>query len=304
MKTAKLTVLHTLSTHHRTKRQDVSERAVMHNRKGFTLIELLVVIATIALLLAVLMPSLRKAKDAARRISCGSRLKQWGTAINMHIGDNDGKLMAMVKKWGGNAYPHYINNESRKNHRGVIMWNIADINPYIRAFSPKYKDDGVATDMITCPTCSGKFMQEWVKQINWPNHDFVEIAYCYYGRVDLLEDNECGASAKKDLVGRTLTARKLLMSEILNLDISDSAYRYNHGRGGWSWNELNYYNPSNTAYSPNAAATGRSQLFGDGHVEWRTIRPEQNLPVRTNRFVDGWNGPGSGWIGTGDMDFY
>ena len=276
----------------------------MRNRKGFTLIELLVVVATIALLLAILMPALRKAKDAARRISCGSRLKQWGTAIQMHIGDNDGKLMVIVKKWGGNPYPHYINNESKKNSRGVIMWNIADINPYIGAFSPDYENNGESTDMVTCPTCSGKFMQEWIKQINWPNHDFVEFAYSYYGRADLLEDNECSLNAKKDLVGRTLSSRRLLMSEILNLDVSDSAYRYNHGRGGWSWNEMNYWNPSNTNYSPNPVATGRSQLFGDGHVEWRTIRPERNLPVMNDRFVDGWDGPGSGWIATGDIDYY
>jgi len=276
----------------------------MNNRKGFTLIELLVVIAMIALLMAILMPALRKAKDAARRISCGSRLKQWGTAIQMHIGDNDGKLMAIVKKWGGNPYPHYINNRPQKNSRGVIMWNIADINPYIGAFSPDYINDGVATDMVTCPTCSGKFMQEWIKQINWPNHDFVEFAYSYFGRADLLDDDECGINTKKDLVGKTLSSRRLLMAEILNLDISDSAYRYNHGRGGWSWNEMNYYNPSNTCYSPNPVATGRSQLFGDGHVEWRTIRPERNLPVMENRFVDEWDGPDSGWVGTGDIDYY
>jgi prepilin-type N-terminal cleavage/methylation domain-containing protein len=232
----------------------------MRNRKGFTLIELLVVVATIALLLAILMPALRKAKDAARRISCGSRLKQWGTAIQMHIGDNDGKLMAIVKKWGGNPYPHYINDKPQKNNRGVIMWNIEDINPYIGAFSPDYENNGESTDMVTCPTCSGKFMQEWIKQINWPNHDFVEFAYSYYGRADLLEDNECSLNAKKDLVGRTLSSRRLLMSEILNLDVSDSAYRYNHGRGGWSWNEMNYWNPSNTNYSPNPVATGRSQF--------------------------------------------
>jgi len=276
----------------------------MRNRKGFTLIELLVVVATITLLLAILMPALRKAKDAARRISCGSRLKQWGTAIQMHIGDNDGKLMAIVKKWGGNPYPHYINDKPQKNNRGVVMWNIEDINPYIGAFSPDYENNGEATDVVTCPTCSGKFMQEWIKQINWPNHDFVEFAYSYFGRADLLEDNECSENAKKDLVGRTLSSRRLLMSEILNLDISDSAYRYNHGRGGWSWNEMNYWNPSNTTYSPNAAATGRSQLFGDGHVEWRTIRPEQNLPAMNDRFIDQWNGPGSGWVATGDMDYY
>ena len=276
----------------------------MLNRKGFTLIELLVVVATIALLLAILMPALRKAKDAARRISCGSRLKQWGTAIQMHIGDNDGKLMAIVRKWGGNPYPHYINDRPQKNDRGVVMWNIEDINPYIGAFSPDYENNGQATDMVTCPTCSGKFMQEWIKQINWPNHDFVEFAYSYYGRADLLEDNECSLNAKKDLVGKTLSSRRLLMTEILNLDISDSAYRYNHGRGGWSWNEMNYWNPSNTNYSPNPVATGRSQLFGDGHVEWRTIRPEQNLPVMNDRFVDEWDGPGSGWVATGDIDYY
>ena len=279
-------------------------KGIMLNRKGFTLIELLVVVATIALLLAILMPALRKAKDAARRISCGSRLKQWGTAIQMHIGDNDGKLMAIVRKWGGNPYPHYINDKPQKNNRGVVMWNIEDINPYIGAFSPDYENNGQATDMVTCPTCSGKFMQEWIKQINWPNHDFVEFAYSYFGRADLLEDNECSLNAKKDLVGKTLSSRRLLMAEILNLDISDSAYRYNHGRGGWSWNEMNYWNPSNTNYSPNPVATGRSQLFGDGHVEWRTIRPEQNLPVMNDRFVDEWDGPGSGWIATGDIDYY
>jgi len=282
----------------------VSGKGIMLNRKGFTLIELLVVVATIALLLAILMPALRKAKDAARRISCGSRLKQWGTAIQMHIGDNDGKLMAIVRKWGGNPYPHYINDKPQKNNRGVVMWNIEDINPYIGAFSPDYENNGQATDMVTCPTCSGKFMQEWIKQINWPNHDFVEFAYSYFGRADLLEDNECSLNAKKDLVGKTLSSRRLLMTEILNLDISDSAYRYNHGRGGWSWNEMNYWNPSNTNYSPNPVATGRSQLFGDGHVEWRTIRPEQNLPVMNDRFVDEWDGPGSGWVATGDIDYY
>lgn len=276
----------------------------MNDRKGFTLIELLVVIAMIALLMAILMPALQKAKDMARRISCGSRLKQWGSAIQMHLGDNDGQLMAFVRKWSGNnPYPHYINDKPKK-YKGVTQWNIEDINPYIGAFSPNYLKDGVATDMVTCPTCSGKFMQEWIKQRNWPSHDFVEFAYSYFGRADLLDDDECGRNTKKDLVGKTPSARRLLMAEILNLDTSDSSYRYNHGRGGWSWNEMSYYNPSNTAKSPNPAATGRSQLFGDGHVEWRTIRPERNLPIMNDRFVDEWDGPGSGWISPSDTDYY
>ena len=130
------------------------------------------------------------------------------------------------------------------------------------------------------------------------------FAYSYFGRADLLDDDQCGLNAKKDLVGQTLSSRKLLMAEILNLDVSDSSYRYNHGRGGWSWNEMNFYNPSNTAYSPNPEATGRSQLFGDNHVEWRVISPEQNLPLMSNRFLDEWNGSGSGWLGSGDVDYY
>jgi prepilin-type N-terminal cleavage/methylation domain-containing protein len=280
----------------------------MHRRRGFTLIELLVVISIIALLLSILMPSLRKAKEAAMRMSCGSRLKQWGTAIQMYIGDNDGKLMAIVRKWGGNPYPHYINNRPQQNNRGVTMWNIAGINPYIGAFSPDYEANGIATDMVTCPTCSGKFMQEWIKQINWPRHDFVEFAYSYFGRADLLDDDECSENAKKALVGKTLSSRKLLMAEILNLDYSDRAYRYNHGRGGWSWNEMNYYNPSHTAYSPNPEATGRSQLFGDGHVEWKNIDIVPNLPKMDNprpqEMRGEWNGDKSGWVGPNDTDYF
>ncbi len=276
-------------------------------RKAFTLIELLVVIATIAILMAILMPALQKARDMARRISCGSRLRQWGTAIQMYANDNDGRLMAMVNKWGGHVYPHYINNAPMRI-KDTVMWNMENINPYIKVFGPDYKNTGNVSPMVTCPCCSGEFMQEWVKVVNWPNHDFAEIAYSYYGRVDLLDDNECGANAKRDLVARTLKADRLLMSEILNLDGSDRIYRYNHGRGGWSWNEGRIRNPSTAAPFGHARATGRSQLFGDNHVRWRVIDVTPNLPdmsplPRNN--MEQWNGPASGWLGGGsDPDLY
>ena len=64
----------------------------MNRKKGFTLIELLVVIAIIALLLAILMPSLKKAKKIARDAVCRSNLKHWGAIWKVYTHENDDLL--------------------------------------------------------------------------------------------------------------------------------------------------------------------------------------------------------------------
>ena len=63
----------------------------MKKHRAFTLIELLVVIAIIALLLAIMLPSLKKAKEQAKRIVCSSHQKGLGLAMAAYLYDNDQK---------------------------------------------------------------------------------------------------------------------------------------------------------------------------------------------------------------------
>lgn len=118
-------------------------------KRGFTLIELLVVIAIIALLLSIIIPSLKRAKEAAKRISCMSNLKSLASFVHLYATDYRDQVpsgrtegaYAWVNHAGGLAYYNLdedsvLEEEQREAIRRGLLW------PYA----------GNAVDTFRCPT--------------------------------------------------------------------------------------------------------------------------------------------------------
>jgi competence protein ComGC len=64
----------------------------LSSRRGFSLIDTLVTISVMVLLIAILLPSLDGAREAARRVVCSSNIRQFGIGLQMFADDRDGKL--------------------------------------------------------------------------------------------------------------------------------------------------------------------------------------------------------------------
>ena len=73
--------------------------------RAFTLVELLVVIGIIAVLIAILLPALRKARDAANTTACASNLRQVAIAVLAYANDNKGRLPPSRINTGDQIYP-------------------------------------------------------------------------------------------------------------------------------------------------------------------------------------------------------
>ena len=98
---------------------------------GFTLVELLVVIAIIGILVALLLPAVQTAREAARRIQCVNNLKQLGLAVNLHVSAQQDRFPA------GNL--SVCDDEQRRCARSSWTWSLL---PYVEhsAIYEQYDD--------------------------------------------------------------------------------------------------------------------------------------------------------------------
>ena len=97
---------------------------------AFTLVELLVVIGIIAILVAILMPALSRAKESARRVQCLSNLRQLGMAVMMYTQDNKGRFPG-AWDW------HPRRASASAPWQGPLL---------------KYHNDGGVPDIYSCPS--------------------------------------------------------------------------------------------------------------------------------------------------------
>jgi hypothetical protein len=215
-------------------------------------------------------------------------------------------------------YTEFEVNDNEK--RGE--WNAYGINPYIECIDKNFDENGIASAIMTCPNCSGEYMQEWIWWHWNEGLTYFDIAYSYWviGGIKPPIDigPECSPDVLRDLTIDTLSSKRLLMSEIINIDdrFVDKGLRYNHGRDGWSWGQAWAIDagapippPGHMKEDGEQDATGRSQLFGDGRVQWKDIplKFEDNVP--SGHTVDGyfendWNGPDSGWVENYNPSYY
>lgn len=241
--------------------------------RGFTLIELLVVIAIIALLLSVIIPAIKKARDIAKRAVCASNLHQWGAVIASYETDNKGRIMGTFQGWGqGPPYAPYpcaawLENDKGTERDGQFSADL--VGSYIPGFYYDQTDPKKTTfgNIWKCPANNLTMEELLALQLsgNQLSSKYFTVQYSYYARTDLWPQGK--ATHPEQLTERRLTANRIIMADTCYSWAG--LWTYNHGINGPS---LHYGSSKFTDDGSNGGpkVTGLNDLYGDGHVKWKS----------------------------------
>jgi prepilin-type N-terminal cleavage/methylation domain-containing protein/prepilin-type processing-associated H-X9-DG protein len=135
------------------------------SHRAFTLIELLVVIAVIAILAALLLPALARAREKARRVECQNKLRQWTMAFTMYADDNEDRIPREGRETGGHVHPnswpevrHASSRDAWYNALPIAYLSVPGASNYASSISGKRTDfyDKAGKNLFLCPEAQFK----------------------------------------------------------------------------------------------------------------------------------------------------